>query len=183
MSESLAPLEVASLGDATDPVAQALWVLDDSRRRTKRTVADVSTATLDWRPSPAGHSIGTLLYHIAATEMEWVCIDLLGGSGFAPAVAPWLAAGVRDADGRLVRIAREGLSEHLRRLDATREFTLATLKGMTPAEFRCLRPSAAHAVSAEWIVHHLAQHEAEHRGQIAALRAAAEQASGSESLG
>jgi uncharacterized damage-inducible protein DinB len=33
-------------------------------------------------------------------------------------------------------------------------------------------------VTPEWVVHHLMQHEAEHRGQIGELRVAAEQALG-----
>ena len=108
--------------------------------------------------------------------MEWICVELLGGDGFARDVKPWLASGVRDTDGRLVTPAGETLVDHLRRLDATRAFTLVAFDGMTAAEFRRLRTSGVHAVTPEWIVHHLAQHEAEHRGQIAAVRAAAEQA-------
>jgi uncharacterized damage-inducible protein DinB len=64
------------------------------------------------------------------------------------------------------------------RLDAMRGVLLSSLQGTTVAEFRRLREIRGHEMTPEWVLHHLMQHEAEHRGQIAELRAAAERALG-----
>jgi uncharacterized damage-inducible protein DinB len=47
---------------------------------------------------------------------------------------------------------------------------------MTVAEFRRPRPVNFYLVTPEWVLHHLMQHEAEHRGQIEILATLAAQA-------
>ena len=61
------------------------------------------------------------------------------------------------------------LSEHLDRLAAVRAMVTEALTGMSPQEFHRARSLPDHDVSPDWVVHHLMQHEAEHRGQIAEL--------------
>ena len=75
-----------------------------------------------------------------------------------------------------------GLSfeQHIDRLDAVRAIFLIALRGMTVDEFRRVRRLSDYDVTHEWVIHHLMQHEAEHRGEIAALRAEAERALGIE---
>ena len=51
-----------------------------------------------------------------------------------------------------------------------RESLVAVLRDMPLDEFRRVRRLEAYDVTPEWVVHHLLQHEAEHRGQIALLR-------------
>ena len=45
-------------------------------------------------------------------------------------------------------------------------------------DFRSLRPSGNDEVTPEWAIEHLAQHEAEHRGQIWEVRVEADTALG-----
>jgi uncharacterized damage-inducible protein DinB len=176
MSETPTPLAV-SIEDTGEPnVARALWALEDARRRTLRAVAGLPDAGLEWALPTGGHTIGTFLYHVAATEMEWICLDLVGERGFAGPVVPLLDRGVRDVEGRLVPVRGETLADHLHRLAATRAYSLTALRGMSAREFRRPRPMAleARTVTPEWVVHHLAQHEAEHRGQIVQIRRSVE---------
>jgi hypothetical protein len=49
---------------------------------------------------------------------------------------------------------------------------------MSLEDFRTLRPSGDNQVTPEWVIEHLAQHEAEHRGQIWEARVAGERALG-----
>ena len=47
-------------------------------------------------------------------------------------------------------------------------------QAMTLAEFRRVRSFEHYDVTPEWVLHHLIQHEAEHRGQIGSIRDEAE---------
>ena len=80
---------------------------------------------------------------------------------------------VRDAGGRLVAVGGLPLDAHLRRLDATRAVLIDRLRPMDAADLRRPRRLERYDVTPEWVLHHLLQHEAEHRGQIARIRAAA----------
>src|SRR6266540_3918006 len=136
------------------PPLVGVWVsaLEDGRRRTKVAVVDVDQPTLDWLAPGSANSIGTLLYHIAATEMEWLCVDLLGGRGFSPEIASLLPHGVRDERGGLVRVAGEALAEHVRRLDATRRHLVAAFANVTDEEFRRPRPAGADVLTPQWVL-------------------------------
>jgi uncharacterized damage-inducible protein DinB len=81
---------------------------------------------------------------------------------------------VRDQAGRLTPVAGVKLSEHLDRLAAVRAMLTDTLTGMSPQEFHRARSLPDYDVFPDWVVHHLMQHEAEHRGQIAELLGQAE---------
>jgi hypothetical protein len=83
---------------------------------------------------------------------------------------------VRDGEGRLTVVRGEPVGIHLLRLDAARALLLKTLHTITPAEFRRVRAVETYDITPEWALHHLMQHEAEHRGQIMELRQRAEKA-------
>jgi len=53
---------------------------------------------------------------------------------------------------------------------------LSREKEMTLQEFRRPHDFPDYQVTAEWVLHHLIQHEAEHRGHIQMLRSLAERA-------
>ena len=147
--------------------------LADSRRRTKALVATLDSATLDWIPPGVRNSIGTLLYHIAATEMEWLCVELLEGPSFPPVVARLLPYGVRDGHGSLVPVRGESADVHVARLDETRRLLFDAIAAMDAESLRRPRATVGGTVTPAWVLQHLAQHEAEHRGQIQLLRAMA----------
>jgi uncharacterized damage-inducible protein DinB len=86
------------------------------------------------------------------------------------------AAVIRDAQGHLSPVQGVGLPEHLHRLDRTRVHLLASFHDMTLEEFRRPRTFPQYRVTAEWVLHHLIQHEVEHRGQIQLMRSLAERA-------
>lgn len=157
--------------EARDPaIGRALWTLDDARRRTGEVLADLDEAALDWAATPAGNSIGTLLYHIAAIEADWLYAEVLEEEQFPPEVVALFPHDVRDERGRLTPVRGLDLEAHLRRLDAVRERLWAVFGAMAPADFRRARGLPDYDVTPEWVIHHLAQHEAEHRGQIGTLR-------------
>ena len=167
-------LAVEPLPGYAPKIGRWLWALEDARRRTKATLLGIEQAALDYQASPEDNTVGTLLYHIAAIEMDWLHTDVLE-QDFPPEVAHLLPYDVRDEGGKLIPVQGLSPEEHLARLDATRAITLMAFREMTPKEFRRKRRIVGYDVTPEWVLHHLMQHEAEHRGQIGELRATAEE--------
>ena len=158
-----------------DPLI-APWVsmLEDTRRRTKVAVQGSTDQMIDWTPPEGGNTIGTLLYHLMAIELSYLYEDMLQVTDFPPELAQLVVYDVRDNAGRQTVVRGEPLGIHLLRLDAARALLLKTLRTMTPAEFRRARTVETYDITPEWALHHLMQHEAEHRGQIMELRQRAE---------
>jgi uncharacterized damage-inducible protein DinB len=155
-------------------VAQWVWMLEESRARTKRCVAGLDQAVLDWQPPDGGNSIGTLLYHVMAIEMSYLYEDMLQVQEFPAALVSLVAYDVRDAQGRLTHVQGESLARHLERLDASRQLLLDALQRMSLEELRRVRQVEDYLITPECALHHLLQHEAEHRGQMMEMRTRAE---------
>jgi len=68
------------------------------------------------------------------------------------------------------------LARHLACLETVRTALNEAFRTMSRREFRRTRQLPQYEVTPEWVLHHLAQHEAEHRGEIAVIRARAERA-------
>lgn len=150
-------------------VGRWVWALEDSRRRTKSLLAGLTQEALDWKPPEGGNSIGTILYHLAAIEMSYLYEDILE-VGWAPELEALLPYDIREQQGTLVTVEGESLQRHLDRLNATRNLTLRHLMTMSEDELYRIRRIADYETTPEWVLHHLMQHEAEHRGQIGELR-------------
>jgi uncharacterized damage-inducible protein DinB len=168
-------LSVQALAGYPAEIGRWLWTLEETRRRTKRSLEGLDPAVIDWAASPRGNSIGTLLYHILAIEMDWLFVEVLERAEFPPDVEALLPYDVRDAQSQLTRVEGVSLEEHLARLDQGRAIFLTSFCGMSIEEFRRLRSFDNYDVTPEWVIQHLCQHEAEHRGQIQELRTMAEQ--------
>ncbi|MDP9343503.1 MAG: DinB family protein [Actinomycetota bacterium] len=162
---------------ADDPeVGRWLSAMEDARRDTLRELEGLAHEALDWRPIGGQNTIGTLLYHIALVEADWLLTDILGPDGARLWPRDLLPFDDRDADDRLTQVAGETLERHLERLRAVRSLFLEQMRPMPVEDFHRLRTRERFDVAADWVVHHLLQHEAEHRAQVAALRDARAQA-------
>jgi uncharacterized damage-inducible protein DinB len=150
-------------------VGAALWRLEDTRHRTLRLLEDVPDEYVD--RDAGGNSIGTILYHLALIETDWLFAEVLE-EPYAEDLRALLPVDHRDADGVLSLVRSESLAQHLARLNAVRETLLNRFRGMTAKEFHRLREFPQYAVSPAWVLHHLSQHEAEHRGEMGAIIAA-----------
>ncbi len=150
-----------------------LWALQDARQRTMGQLEGLTPAVIDWLPPDGGSSIGTILYHIADIEADWLYAEVLEQS-FPPEVAALFPFATRDSQGHLTQVPGFSLEEHLRRLEAVRALLLGVFQQMDLSDFRRVRSLEYYDVTPEWVLHHLMQHEAEHRSQIGALRASAE---------
>jgi uncharacterized damage-inducible protein DinB len=161
---------------ATPNIGRWLWAMEDTRRRTKAALADIAPPALDLQPFAGANSIGTLLFHIAAIELDWLYTDILeGNEPWPPELEVLFTIDVRDAQGQLSIMAGVSMAEHMQRLDIVRRHLIAIVGAMSLDEFRRERHLPSDSVTPEWVLHHLMQHEAEHRGQIEVMRSWAEQ--------
>jgi len=155
---------------AVDPeVGRWLAAMVDARRRTLRELEGVTPEMIDWRPNAPLNSIGTLLYHIALVEADWL-VDDIRKMPYPDWLRDLLPYADRKADGRLTSVDGQSMTEHLDRLGRIRMFLLEDLASMTAGEFHAVLIRERYDVSPAYILHHLLQHEAEHRAHIAWLR-------------
>jgi uncharacterized damage-inducible protein DinB len=160
-------LALTPLPGVNPEIGRWLWALEDVRRTVKNLVAGLPQAVLDYQP-PHANSVGTLLYHIAVIEADWLYEEVLG--------ARWdlcdmslFPSPAREENGVLSPVVGVPLDEHLQRLDAMRAVLLSHFQGMTAEEWRRPRELEHYDVTPEWVIYHLIEHEAHHRGQIADL--------------
>ena len=168
-------LKVEPVSGTAPQVGRWLWMLADARRRTLRSLDGLAPSTVDWVAPEGGNSIGTLLAHLAAIEMDWLYSEVQE-QAIPPAVLTLLPADVRDADGRLTVVLGLPLEDHLDRLARTRAVLVDVVRSMRVAELRRVRHVPNADVTPEWVFHHLLQHEAEHRGELGMVRTRAEPA-------
>ncbi len=162
-------LTLDPIGD--DPeVGRWLAALEDGRRDTLRELEQVTPGMVDWYPDAPLNSIGALLYHTALIEADWVVTEILELDAYPADLQRLLPWADREDDGHLWRVDGQELSAHLARLRGVREFVLERLRGMTNDDFHRVRPLAAYDVAPDWAIHHILQHEAEHRSHVAWLR-------------
>ncbi len=147
----------------------ALWMLDDTRARTLNAIGGISPSQVDAIPIGGGNTIGALLYHIAAVEMDWLYRDILE-QPLPDWTGPLFPQEVREEGGRLTPVRGIPLDEHLDRLAQVRAHLHSDLEGLSSDEFRRARDVEQGGGTPEWILHHLREHEAEHRGQIQEIR-------------
>jgi uncharacterized damage-inducible protein DinB len=152
-------------------VGTALWMLADTRRRTIDAVDGLADADVDRVPGGLDNSIGSLLYHLAAIEADWLYADILQVA-YPAWMDDWFPLDVREEDGRLTPVPGFTVAQHLERLTTVRRHLLEDLADLTDADYRTERGVESGITTPEWVLHHLRQHEAEHRGQIQSIRSA-----------
>jgi len=155
---------------AADPeVGRWLAALEDGRRETLRELDGVSDALVDRAPAGPLDTIGTLLYHVGLIEADWVASDILGLDD-PPDLGAFLPWPDRDDGGRLTVVTGLTLAAHLDRLAGIRSWVLQELSELTADDLGRTRAMPSYDVSPVWAIHHILQHEAEHRAHIAWIR-------------
>ena len=163
MRERLVVEEVAGY---SPEIGAALWRLEDARSRTLRLLGEMPAGYID--RETGGNSIGTILYHLGLIESDWLYAEILE-QPIPDEIMQWFPADHRDQEGILTAIRGQSLEDHLARLHVVRQHLLEKLRGMTTEEFRRPRSLPPYDVSPDWVLHHLAQHEAEHRGELGSM--------------
>jgi uncharacterized damage-inducible protein DinB len=146
-------------------IASALWSFQDARRRTLGLLAQIKPERLDQLPADGGSTIGSILYHMALIEADWLYTEILEQE-IPTDIETLLPVPHRDEHGILGQFTGEGMEQQLGRMKLVRNRLLEAIESIDLANFRRLRLLPEYHVSAAWVIHHLTQHEAEHRGQI-----------------
>ena len=147
-------------------VGAALWRLQDARGRTLELLRDVPAGMVEQETD--GNAVGTILYHVALIETDWLYSEILE-EPIPDDLKNLFPDEDRDGAGTLTPVRGRPIEEHLARLAAIREIFLERLRGMTKADFHRARTLPQYDVSPAWVLHHLAQHEAEHRAELGSL--------------
>lgn len=153
-------------GDAATGVGLWIAALDDARDRTLEILDGLDPVLLDAGAPYHRHTIGSLLYHIALIEADWLYVEIREEESYPAEIITLFPYDVRDEHGHLTRVTGLSLNVHLERLARVRELLSETLMKLTDEEFSAARQIPDATVSTAWVVHHLLQHEAEHRGEI-----------------
>ncbi len=154
---------------AESRISAWLWALDDTRRRTNVVLAHIPAEAVDWHPSHSQQSIGTILYHVALIEADWLYTEVVE-QPYPDHIAALFPYDARDEQGLLTHVKDAGLSHHRYRLEIVRQEVLRVYQAMERTDFYRVLQLPHYDVTPEWVLHHLMQHEAEHRSEIASLR-------------
>jgi uncharacterized damage-inducible protein DinB len=164
--------EVLSLEPIADDPEVGRWLsaLEDCRHETLEELRGVPDEIVDVRAAGSDNTIGTVLYHVALVEADWLLADIFG-LGDATEVEPELLPFIhRDEKGVLTSVEGLSLQEHLSRLADVRRILLERLRPMPASEFHRLRARERFDVTPAWVVNHLIQHESEHRSELGRLK-------------
>jgi len=144
-------------------IGRWLWCLEDIRRTLLEKISGISQQQLD--TEVIGHSIGSLLYHIALIEADWLYEEVLGGK-WNPNIRSLFPQEDRNDDDTLSSVKGQNLDEHLHRLQCVRDELLFHFRTMDLEDWRTSRSLIHYDVTPEWVIYHLLEHESHHRGQI-----------------
>ncbi|MBI3872783.1 MAG: DinB family protein, partial [candidate division Zixibacteria bacterium] len=165
-------IQITPLPGYPPRIGRYLAQLEDVRRLTKRHVEGLSPEQLSWHPNPKVESIGTLLLHIAAVECSWIGEDIMR----RPMGEEWHIAFPMRAE--IPQITGKPLGHFFDVMDRVRAQTKADLATLADADLdRLLVPldpgdssGPERQFSIEWILYHVIEHEAHHKGQIAVMK-------------
>jgi len=161
-------------------VARIYWQMEAQRTLLLESVKGLSPAELEWQPAPGMNTIGMLLAHIAHAENHMVVIGVEGLQDSDTKEAIGISA---DDEGMPLAknappspaLAGKDLAFYMRALELARTHTRRVMEGLTDADLarlivRKYADDRRREFDVGWMLYHLLEHEAGHRGQIQVLR-------------
>lgn len=145
---------------------------EKTRAELREIAADLSNEELSQRLMPQAHQIGALILHLGESEAGWIHAIIAGKE-------------LNDEEKRFVHwcdttetdFAEKDYSAHdcIEKIDKISEMSRAILAKFADDDLERLfgyeRSSGEQVeVSLRWVLHHLIDHEANHKGQISMLK-------------
>ncbi|MCY3414440.1 MAG: DinB family protein [Candidatus Heimdallarchaeota archaeon] len=142
-------------------------MFEENRSRLIRRLQGVTDEMVDFTPDEHKiETIGTLLYHIAAVENDWIFYDIdkqeLDEERWKYAFAN------RFED--INQLKGKGLKFYLNALEEVRTKIYERFKQFNDSDLEREIESDGEIYSIEWILYHLVNHEAQHIGQISLMK-------------
>lgn len=180
MSKRLQRLLVPAEGMRSRLAGSFLWQLDDLNRGLTIDTRDATAEELAWQGGPGMNTIGMLMAHIAAVEVGWIQMGVLGLERWEEERVfgvPYEAFGMPLPPDGLppVALAGKDLSHFDDLLARARAYTREALAPLGDDDLeRRFERSYPDGVVVEanlgWVLYHIVEHEAGHYGQILMLR-------------
>jgi uncharacterized damage-inducible protein DinB len=147
--------------------------MEEVREQLRRGVREISDKDIARLAFPGAHSIGALVLHIGEAEWFWMEIVITGHklTDEDRARPFWDVLKDKEKFDRLNLSAQKCLSI----VDEIRDETRSRLSSfrddqLDEASIRSERRGQQYEFSLRWILHHLIDHEAQHKGQILMLK-------------
>ncbi len=155
-----------------EAIGRWLAALEDARFRTIAAIKEASPLDLDGAPAVGRNTIGTILQHIAGTELIWG-YQRVRGTVVPDELSADFPTLDLDENGLLYHPTGLSLDDYQRRLQVARDHLVDILKPMSVetfrAPFRCVAEFGTFDATPEAVINHLIQHESEHRAQLTML--------------
>lgn len=144
--------------------------LEEARARTRTAVHGISTADLDAELPGSPYTIGMLLFHVAGVEYWWMH-RVLCGEEIEPGVEKEFAPARLDSADAL-KLRGHDVGYYLGVLDEVRAKTESVCWRLPDEalERECYSPEDGKRYSGRYVLAHLCDHEAEHRGALLLLK-------------
>jgi uncharacterized damage-inducible protein DinB len=159
------------VGGVSPGIGFYLAGMEEVRAQLREIVADISVEELSARILPEAHQMGGLLLHIGETEWWWIC-SIAGGEAITePVKMLYYLDDTVETDFALKGL---GAADCIAFLDRVRAASLVALAKFADAdldEMTAYEANGKHYESSlRWILHHVMEHEAHHKGQVAMMK-------------
>lgn len=154
--------------DGTDQqIGLLLSMLDDGTREWRAEFGKVSEEAVIWQHFPNGHSIGTLILHIADAEAFWL-YEVAGGYSRSQAEQERLLSDALDQYKiQWPKPPKRSLLWYFQQHDKIRARTRKTVLALNDPEH--IGRYKEKKFTLRWMLHHVITHEAYHGGQAVLL--------------
>jgi uncharacterized damage-inducible protein DinB len=156
----------------TPEIACSLAAMEEVRAQLRKAVQEMSVEDLARRAIAGAHSIGALVLHIGESEWFWLnCVIKSHKLTDEDHQQPFWDV-LKDPEA--VAAKNYSAAFCLETIDGIRQEMHGFLSSLTGADlenvYSYTRGSTTMEASLRWILHHLVDHEAQHKGQILMLK-------------
>lgn len=149
-----------------------LAMLDDGTAEWREELEEMegfSQDAITWQPFPNGHSIGSVILHIADVEASWIHAVAAGQTRSEEELRRLLSAETQQDIAKWPAPPNEPLAWYWEQCDEVRKRTHQLVREMGDPKHIGSRSARKTDFTLRWMLHHVITHEAYHGGQAVLL--------------